>query len=59
MPAEDDRDRGLQGRLGKLANKGVVYLPRLSQVRIEALWAGGLKPEMAEDHTGVDEGGIT
>jgi hypothetical protein len=58
MPAKDDRDRGIQGCLGKLANEVVAYFFRLPQVRIEAIWAGGLKSEMAEDHPGVDEGGI-
>jgi hypothetical protein len=29
MPAKDNRDRSCQGCLGKLANKGVIYLLRL------------------------------
>ena len=58
MSAKDDRERGIQSCLGKLANEVVAYFFRLPQVRIEAIWAGGLQPEMTKDHPGVDEGGM-
>ena len=58
MSAEDDRNRGLQGCLGKLTNKGVIYLIRLPQIGVKAIGTGGLKSEMGEDNPGVDKGSI-
>ena len=58
MAAKDDRYWSCQGCLGELANKGVIYLIRLPQIGIKAIGTGRLKPEMGEDDSGIDKGGI-